>query len=63
MCDAETGQNSSRGLIDENTLERERITKIDMWPYGIPIDQEKNFWVLTLLFVGLMFTQISYTIS
>lgn len=34
-----------------------------MWPYGVPIDQENNFWKLTIVLIGLGFTQIGFTIT
>lgn len=34
-----------------------------MWPYGVPIDQEENFWKLMIVVLGLGFTQIGFTIT
>ena len=55
--------NSARALIDDKATAREKLDKkMDWWPYGIPLDQEKNFWELTLVLIGLMFTQFGYVI-
>lgn len=55
--------NSARALIETKAVQTANLTKkLDMWPYGIPLDQEKNFWELTLVLIGLMFTQFGYVI-